>query len=138
MKTTKVIGSIQKEPTVMAKRNHTIVVADDDPAILDAMQMILELYGFQVETINDHAIVPKLLSIRPKLVFLDIAMSGIDGRDVCRALKSIDSMKDIPVVMISASSNLVNVIEEAGADDYLAKPFELQDLISKVNKFLLN
>src|SRR6266702_6948930 len=129
MKSESIIGSIQKLQPRMPIKRHTIVIADDDLAILDAMKMMLELYNFKVETIADGMVVPKLLSLQPKLLLLDICMSGIDGRKICRTLKSTDATKDIPIIMISASYNIADVIKDSGADDYLEKPFNMQDLI---------
>ena len=116
----------------------TIVVADDDPAILDSLRMILELYHFTVETIADGIVVSKIKTLKPQLLLLDVSMPGVDGRDICRKLKSIAATKHIPVIMISANVGLEESMKESGADDYLAKPFEMNDLISKVNKHLVN
>jgi DNA-binding response OmpR family regulator len=138
MKSSNVIGSIKPKETYIPEQKGTIVIADDDIAILDAMKLMLEFYNFEVVTIADGDIVPKLLSMQPKLLFLDICMSGVDGRDICRALKAIEATKDIPVIMISANCDLIRTAEDSGADDYLAKPFGMQDLLSKVNKYLLN
>ena len=138
MKTLPIVGSVQSQRTKLLNQKPTIVVADDDPSILDAMKTILELYNFQVETIADGMVMPKLVSLRPKLLLLDICMSGVDGRDICRTLKKSEKTKNIPVIMISANYDVANCVSESGADDFLAKPFELQDLLSKVNKYLLN
>jgi CheY-like chemotaxis protein len=119
-------------------KENTILIADDDPSILEAMKMMLEMYDFSVETVADGSILPKLTTLKPKLLLLDICMSGVDGRDVCKAMKASDATKDIPVVMISASCDMVSSAKESGADDYLAKPFEVQELLTKVNKYLLN
>jgi len=138
MKNANIVGSVKQQTSTYPDKKHTIVVADDDLAICDAMKMILEFYNYEVETIADGDIVSKLMSSQPKLLFLDVCMSGVDGRDICKALKKIQTTKDIPVVMISASRELEDAVKESGADDYLAKPFGMQELISKVNKYLLN
>ena len=122
----------------VAQEKPTIVVADDDPDILEAMKMMLELYDFNVETIADGVVVPKLKKWQPQLLFLDIRMSGADGRTICRKLKSEAETKDIPVVMISANANLQHSFKEAGANDYLAKPFDMDDLLHKIKKFVVN
>jgi len=138
VKNINIIGRVQQQKTQLLQKKNTIVIVDDDPAILEAMKMILELYNFDVETIADGVVMPRLASLQPKLLFLDICMSGVDGGDICKSLKTTEATKDIPVVMISASYNLREVVQNAGADDFLAKPFELHDLLSKVNKYLLN
>lgn len=116
----------------------TIVVADDDPDILDAMKMMLEFYNFKVEIISDGVVVPKLKKIRPKLLLLDIYMSGADGRKICKELKSQSETRDIPVIMISASCELRRSMQESGANDCLEKPFNMEDLITKIGKYVPN
>lgn len=138
VKNLNIIGSVQQQNNNLLTQKNTIVVVDDDPSILEAMKMILEFHNYNVITIGDGEILNKLALIHPKLLFLDICMSGVDGRDICKTLKAADATKDIPVVMISASCDLKEAIQGIGADDFLAKPFELQDLLSKVNKYLLN
>ncbi|HVA96711.1 MAG TPA: response regulator [Candidatus Acidoferrales bacterium] len=138
MKSENIIGTIQAQQSSIPMKKHTVVVADDDLAILDAMKLMLELYNFDVETIEDGRVMTKLVSIQPKLLLLDVCMSGVDGRDICRTVKATAATKDIPVILISASVDLANIVKDSGADDYLSKPFEMQDLISKVNKYLLN
>jgi DNA-binding response OmpR family regulator len=133
-----IIGSIQPNTTQIPRKKHKIVIADDDLAILDAMKLMLELYNFEVETVADGMVISKLLSMQPKLLLLDVYMSGVDGRDICRAIKATAATKNIPVIMISASSNMKDALKDSGADDYLPKPFDIEELLSKVNKYLLN
>lgn len=133
-----IVGRVQTNTSAFIAKKNTIVVVDDDPAILEAMKMILELYNYQVETIADGDVMPKLALIQPKLLFLDICLSGVNGTDICKSLKSAEATKDIPVIMISASYDGHKCMKDAGADDFLAKPFELHDLLSKVNKYVLN
>lgn len=133
-----IIGKVQPNQTKFSDKKSTIVIADDDPAILEAMKLTLELYDFEVETVGDGNVIPKLVSLQPKLLLLDICMSGIDGREVCKTMKALDATKDIPVIMISASCDLKESMRYSGADDFLEKPFEIHDLLSKVNKYLLN
>lgn len=138
MKNSNIVGSVITQQTQITDKKNTIVIADDDPAILEAMKMMLELFNFNVETVADGMVVPKLMSLQPQLLFLDICMSGTDGRDICKTLKALDSTKDIPVIMISASRDLKEAVKEAGANDFLEKPFEMKELLSKINKFLAN
>lgn len=114
-----------------------ILVADDDPAILDAIKIILEMEGYEVGTTVDGETVAKMFEEQPHLLLLDIWMSGQDGRDICKALKAQDSTKHIPIIMVSASRDIKKSALEAGADDFLAKPFELVDLLNKVRQYTL-
>ena len=138
MKNIDIIGSVQPQNTKFPDKKSTIVIADDDPAILEAIKLTLELYNFNVETIGDGVVIPKLVSLQPKLLLLDICMSGADGREICKMMKTLDATKDIPVIMISASCDLQESLAYSGADDFLEKPFEIHELLSKVNKYLLN
>ena len=114
-----------------------ITVADDDPGILDAVGMMLEIEGYEVtSTLNGNTILTQ--KELPDVFILDIWMSGSDGRELCKKLKSEDRTKNIPVILISASNDLKRSAETAGADDFLAKPFEIDALLEKIEKALSN
>lgn len=115
-----------------------ITVADDDPGILDAVGMMLEMEGYVVNaTLNGNTILTSQNEL-PDIYVLDIWMSGSDGRELCKKLKSEERTKHIPVILISASNDLKHSAEIAGADDFLAKPFEIDMLLAKIEKALLN
>jgi CheY-like chemotaxis protein len=114
-----------------------ILVADDDPAICDAIQFMLEDAGYMVNTTMDGETVVKMEKDFPDLLLLDIWMSGHDGREICKQLKNQATTKHIPIVMISASRDIVKSAKDAGADDFLAKPFQMDDLLGKVAKYIL-
>lgn len=118
----------------MTKR---VLIADDDPAILDATRMILELEGYEVTTTVDGETIKEMFENPPDLLLLDIWMSGQDGKDICRALKAQDSTKHIPIIMVSASRDVAESARSAGADDFLTKPFEMEVLLEKVRKYAL-
>jgi CheY-like chemotaxis protein len=113
-----------------------ILVADDDPAILDSIKMMLEFCDYDVETLADGRVISKLESNKPQLLLLDIWMSGTDGRDICRKLKARADMRDIPVILISASRDLEKSTKDAGANDFIAKPFEMNELLHKIEKYI--
>lgn len=114
-----------------------ILVIDDDKGILDAMFLILDDAGYQVQTsIKQSEIYRKISQFKPDLIFLDILMSGQDGRVICKKLKQEPTFKKIPVIMISAHPNAAKGAKDCGADDFLAKPFEIKDLLSLVKKYL--
>lgn len=115
-----------------------ILVADDDPAIVDALQLMLEDAGYDVETTVNGESVKDICVDCPDLLLLDIWMSGIDGRDVCKFIKTQDLTKDIPVIMISANKDTAKIAREAGADDFLAKPFDMDELLGKIEKYIHN
>ncbi|AYL94813.1 response regulator [Mucilaginibacter celer] len=113
-----------------------IMIADDDPGIVDAVEIILDFEGYEVSSTANGATVLAMESGLPDLLLLDIWMSGSDGRDVCRELKNKELTKKMPVIMISASHDIEKSAFEAGADDFLAKPFDIDDLLTKIKKLL--
>jgi DNA-binding response OmpR family regulator len=117
-------------------RPKTVMIADDDKAIVDAVQAMLEFGGYEVSFTYNGATILDLKENLPDLILLDIWMSGTDGRDVCKALKKRDTTKEIPVIMISASPDLENSAKDAGADDFLEKPFDMDDLLGKIDVHL--
>lgn len=112
-----------------------ILVADDDPAILDSIKLILEEFGYEVDTTVDGETIYKMETEYPDLLLLDIWMSGQDGREICKYLKKEAHTKHIPIIMISANRDTAMIAKEAGADDFLAKPFEMDELIQKVEQY---
>lgn len=115
-----------------------ILVADDDQPIADAVKLILELDDYQVDITNDGATIYQLTEDYPDLLLLDIWMSGQDGREICKYLKNKSDTKNIPIIMISASRDVEKSAKEAGADDFIAKPFEMNELLTKVKKYIKN
>ncbi len=117
-------------------QKYKIMIADDDPGIVDAIQMLLEYEGYEVRTTVNGATVNDMQDEFPDLLLLDIWMSGQDGRVICKKLKESENTKDVPVIMISASNELRKSAQDAGADDFLEKPFEMDHLLLKIKKFL--
>lgn len=113
-----------------------ILVADDDPGILDAIEMMLEFEGYQVSSTSDGSTILDLKDNYPDLLLLDVWMSGQDGRDICKELKRRKSTKNIPVILVSASTDLKKSARESGADDFLEKPFNMTDLLNKIAQHL--
>jgi DNA-binding response OmpR family regulator len=117
----------------MNQKNKKIMIADDDPGIVDAVEMLLEFEGYEVTSTIDGSTVLNMTDELPDLLLLDIWMSGEDGRDICKKLKQLESTKNIPVIMISASRDIKDSAIAAGADDFLAKPFEMNELLKKIS-----
>ncbi|MBE7179505.1 MAG: response regulator [Mucilaginibacter polytrichastri] len=113
-----------------------IMLADDDEGIVDAVETMLYFEGYDVKatTNGDRVLLPD--NELPDLFLLDIWMSGRDGTEICKKLKSETRTKDIPVLMISASRDIQKSALEAGADDFLAKPFEMSHLLQKIERLI--
>lgn len=113
-----------------------IYIADSDRSILEALKIILDNAGYDTETtLNEN----RLLNYIPAgldLILLDIQVSNSKGLIVCKHLKSLDATRGIPIIMISAVPELVKLAEEAGANDFLEKPFNIDRLLSIVEKHI--
>jgi CheY-like chemotaxis protein len=113
-----------------------ILVADDDPAIVDAVKLVLEAEGYEVRTTVDGQTVQKVRDHLPDLILLDIWMSGVDGRDLAKHLRAQPDTRHIPIIMISANRDTETIAREAGANDFLAKPFDVDELLGKIESYL--
>jgi len=119
----------------MLHNKKKVLVADDEPSILEVVTLILEDAGYEVETTVGVDTEKHIRKYRPDLILLDIWMSGMDGRTICKDLKAQKTTMHIPIVMISANKDTEKIAKEAGADDFIAKPFELKHLLSMVKKY---
>jgi DNA-binding response OmpR family regulator len=111
-----------------------ILVVDDDQEIGFMLKLMLEHKGFSV-TICERAenLEEIILQNNFSLIILDMLIAGIKGTDVCALLKSNLEIACIPVIMVTALPDSEKICLEAGADDFLPKPFEMGDLVSKIN-----
>lgn len=112
-----------------------ILAVDDDEGILDALSLILEDSGYTVETLSKAEEIKKKIKIfQPDTILLDVLMSGVDGRMICRELKQSSLTKQIPLIMVSAHPSAKKGAFECGADEFLAKPFSTTQLIEIIEK----
>lgn len=113
-----------------------IFVTDDDEGVQDIIKIIFEKAGFIVTIFPDGETLLNNLRNPPDIFLLDKHLSGMDGLDICRFLKSNPATENIPVIMISATPGIRQAVKEAGADDFIEKPFKIKDLFSTVEKHL--
>ncbi len=109
-----------------------ILVIDDDTALAEMIGLVLEADGFAVDLCEDGARALEVFrDVRPDLVLLDLMLPGLDGIEVCRLIRA---ESDVPIIMLTAKSDTPDVVEglEAGADDYVAKPFKPQELVARI------
>nr|WP_196812269.1 MtrAB system response regulator MtrA [Nocardia sp. CNY236] len=109
-----------------------ILVVDDDMALAEMLTIVLRGEGFDPHVVGDGTqALAAVREIRPDLVLLDLMLPGMNGIDVCRALRA-DS--GVPIVMLTAKTDTVDVVLglESGADDYIVKPFKPKELVARV------
>ncbi|HYD11166.1 MAG TPA: response regulator [Acidimicrobiales bacterium] len=118
---------------------HRVLVVDDDPVIVRLLEVNFEMEGFSVLTAVDGMDgVEKARAEQPDIVVSDVMMPKLNGLELTVALKGDDTTKHIPIVLLSAKAQVGDVRAglDAGADDYVTKPFEPLDLIDRVTKLL--
>lgn len=113
----------------MDQLNKRIIIFDDDEDILAICSFVLEESGWEVFVFpNCKDVVERVTEINPAAIVMDNWIPETGGIIATRLLKSSEAVKNIPVIYFSANSKIEDLAAEAGADDYLAKPFELDDL----------
>ena len=113
--------------------NHKILVVDDDRDILTVLQILLAQNNYTVESIFRWEQIDKTIEVfAPDLILLDISLAGADGRTICKQLKSRSETKHIPIILFSANMNVEKSFTECNANDFIAKPFEINNLVKKV------
>lgn len=117
-----------------AKKNK-IAIIDDDKSIVEVITLILEDEGYEVISATDSETYYKLMKANPDLLLLDIWMPGKNGEEICKDLKAKATTKHIPIILVSANQSTERVARKAGADDFITKPFEMEDLLAKVAKY---
>jgi two-component system response regulator MprA len=114
-----------------------VLVVDDDPAVSGALNRALRLEGYEVTLADDGPKALEEVAVRPPdAVILDIGLPTIDGLDVCRRLRAAEH--DTPVLMLTARDAIDDRVQglDAGADDYLVKPFALAELLARLRALL--
>ena len=111
----------------------TILIAEDDRRVRESLERALQLEGYEVVTVPDGAAALESFDAgAPDLMLLDISMPNVDGLTVCRTIRARGS--DTPVLMLTARHEVPDRVAglDAGADDYLVKPFALEELLARV------
>lgn len=115
-----------------------ILILDDDKDLLTVVKSLLLRKGFDVFAYSDWGKAwSAIKTCKPQLILLDVFMNGTDGVDACRKLRSSSSTRNIPIIMLSSYPDIAETaINEFGADDFIAKPFETSEIIRKIQGIL--
>jgi DNA-binding response OmpR family regulator len=115
-----------------------ILIVDDDLDLLTVVKSLLRKKGFEVFAYSDWDSAWKDIPLyEPQLILLDVFLTGIDGLDACKKLKSSPFTRHIPIIVFSSYPNIAETaIYEFGADDFIAKPFEVSEIIRKIHYIL--
>ncbi|WP_207535602.1 response regulator transcription factor [Desertivirga arenae] len=117
--------------------NKTILICDDDEGILELVSIILEGSGFQTVCVqNSLEIFKKISEKDPDLIFLDLWMPQLSGDQVLKTIREDESFSGLPVIVMSASRDGAAIAHQAGANDFLAKPFDIDELVDKARALM--
>jgi two-component system, OmpR family, response regulator MtrA len=116
----------------MDSMRQRILVVDDDPSLAEMLTIVLRGEGFDTAVIGDGTqALTAVRELRPDLVLLDLMLPGMNGIDVCKAIRG---ESGVPIVMLTAKSDTVDIVLglESGADDYVVKPFKPKELVARI------
>ena len=113
-----------------------ILVVEDDPQVARLISLVLQRSGHKSEVVADgQSALDHAREQRPAMIFADLTIKGMGGEALCSALKSHEETRNIPYVVVSGDRDIAEKARQCGADDYMGKPFEFDDLIRLVNKY---
>jgi DNA-binding response OmpR family regulator len=119
--------------------NKRLLIVDNDIDVLDVMKEVFEYEGFEVKTLSrTDDIFTDIAVYDPHVVMIDYILEGINGGELCHQIKHNEKTAQLPVIMVSAYTNVLNSLGHYGYDSFIAKPFDINDLVTEVNKYCLN
>lgn len=112
-----------------------VLVVEDDKSIVEVVTIILESEGYDVHTASHKKRIDEtIIAHKPDVILLDIQLFGEDGGKIAKELKSKEYAKHIPIIMMSANNDTKKIAKDCGADDFLLKPFNINDLTDLVSR----
>jgi len=109
-----------------------VLIIDDDRGIRESTKLLLELEGMKVFTNPGKNVIEHINKLKPDVVLLDIWMVGLDGRKVCTEIKARKVEKNPKVIMMTAGRDLKDSALESGADEFIEKPFDINNLVERI------
>ena len=126
--------NIKQETNYKMKK---LLIFDDDKSILEVISIIFEENGYKVEiSETSHDIIQKVTEFQPDVILMDNWIPNIGGVEATKLLKNNEDFKHIPVIYVTANNDIEMLAEKAKADDFVAKPFNLEDLEEKVAHYM--
>jgi CheY-like chemotaxis protein len=115
-----------------------ILIVDDNAELLELYRDLLEPEGYRLTTlINTDNIILKLKELQPDIVLLDFILPGINGGELCHQIKNTPATAHIPVIFLTAHPRVLASLGNYGWDDFIAKPFDIQELHAVLRKYLI-
>lgn len=113
-----------------------ILICDDDEGIVDVVNIVLKDAGYDVTSITSSEKVFSIIDeLKPDIILLDLWMPNISGEEITLRLKQQEHTKHIPIIIVSASRKTENIALKVGADDFMCKPFDIEELEEIVRKY---
>jgi CheY-like chemotaxis protein len=113
-----------------------ILVVEDDAPVAQLIAKILQRHGFESEIVADgQSALDKARELHPSMILADLTIRGMGGQALCSAIKSVAETRDIPYVVVSGDAEIARKASECGADGYMGKPFEFDELIRVVRQY---
>jgi CheY-like chemotaxis protein len=109
---------------------------EDDPQVARLIALVLQRHGDTSEIVADgRTALTRAREMQPSIIFADLTLKGMDGVALCSALRAQPETKSIPYIVVSGDTDIAAKAKSCGADDYMGKPFEFEDLVRLVEKY---
>lgn len=113
-----------------------ILIVEDDAQVSRLISLVLKRNGLESEIVADgDSALERARTLRPSMIFADLTIRGMSGQELCSALKGHKETSGIPYIIVSGDRDLAEKARLCGADDYLGKPFEFDDLVRLVKRY---
>lgn len=113
-----------------------ILVVEDDPQVARLISLVLQRNGHESDVIADgQGALDRVTATHPDIIFADLSIKGMGGEQLCTSIKAMPETRDIPYIVVSGDRDIAEKARMCGADGYMGKPFEFDDLVRMVNKY---
>jgi two-component system phosphate regulon response regulator PhoB len=115
-----------------------VLVVENDFEIRDIVSYILEEEGFECLSIPEPGSMDHIQAFKPDIILVDEFINNKPGHRLCLKIKQVDTLRHIPVIVLSTAHNIELIAKECKADDYIQKPFDIDEMINKVVRVIDN